>query len=196
MSWLTSILGNPAAVQSAQGNLNAVMGAEGLTPAGQGILSGILPTLQRQATGGAPGFGPTGLATMQNQALSGVAAKTGASAEEARLRALRSNNPASLNATGVAIAGEGARAAGGTLQDILAQNEMLKAKQQEAALRQTGEIGTSDINAGLKAMSEAPGALEAMLKAQSAPAPWMSGLSNWFNLGGQALGDVAKAAAL
>jgi len=100
----------------------------------QDISGNLTPQLQRW-TVAPPGYGAMGLARMETSAMQGAGAKTGAMQEAARLRAMRTGNAASLPALEASEAEGGARAAGSTVEDILARNEMLKSQQQQGAMR-------------------------------------------------------------
>jgi hypothetical protein len=149
MSWLSDIFGTTGIQNAAGVNTNmAQSNAGALTGAGQNTFAGITPTLNRWATGAAPGYGPANLSQMITGSTLATGAKTGAQAQDERLRALRTGNAAGINATSDMLNAGGARAAGSTLQDILSQNAMLKNKQQEMALGQLGKMGETQLQTG------------------------------------------------
>jgi hypothetical protein len=158
MSWLTDLFGTTASQQNANAASGQALGTSGMmTGQGMSLFGGINPTLQRFATGGAPGFGPTGLSQMLTGANLATAAKSGATAQQDKLNALRSGNPASINATADAANRGGSMAAGSTVQDILSKNAMLKQQQQQDALRQLGSEGSTMLGTGAEwGRQEAP----------------------------------------
>lgn len=152
--------------QGQQAGKTATQTGAQLGATGAGILSGILPTLQRSATGNAPGFGAAGLSNMMTQAALATGAETGKSAEDARLRAMRTGNVAGAGAVEAAGAEGATRAYGGGLQDILAQNEKLKEMQRSQALGELGDIYKTDVGEGVRAQSLVPSDINAATQAE------------------------------
>ena len=170
MSFLSDLFGTTQITNSAKSGLNQALGNAGaLTGAGQGTFAGIAPTLNREATGSAPGYGPQDLAQMINRAGTATAAKSGADAEDARLRAMRTGNTAAINASADVMNRNATTAAGGTLQDILAQNAALKQKQKQSAIGELGRMGTTQLGTGAEWGREVPADVQASLTSQQAP---------------------------
>jgi hypothetical protein len=125
---------------------SAGMTAGGLMGEAGGISGSIVPALERFTTT-PPGYSPLAMGTMETKAEETTAATRAKAEQEAKLRAVRTRNPAALGAEGSAIAGETARAGGETLQDILARNEMLKEKQRSEAFGELGGMYKTDVGA-------------------------------------------------
>src|SRR5579862_5782513 len=186
MGFFSSLIGstNPALTNASLGNVNNLAAATGTAAGAAGNeLSTITPTLNRWATGGAPGLGPQNLAQKQTRAQLASNASSGSSAEEARLRALRTNNLAGLPAAQTAGAEGAARAAGSTTQDILAKNADLQQQQQQMALGKLAGLYGENINAEMKGYQEMP---QALSTARSLQQPGF--LTNLANL----TGDLSK----
>jgi hypothetical protein len=149
MSWLTDLFGTTDANRNAKAASSQALGNSGmLTSQGMSTFAGINPTLQREATGAAPGFGPTDLSQMLTGANLSTAARSGAVAQEAKNRALQTGNPAAINATADAANRTGSIAAGTTVQDILSKNAMLKQQQQQEAQKILAGEGSTMLGTG------------------------------------------------
>lgn len=140
------------------------VGADYGATAGQ-IQSGLIPRLTQQAVE-PPGYGPMGLAQMETVQEAQAAAETGAEAEQARLKGMRTGNVASIGAEQVAGAEGASRSMGGALQRILAQNAMLKTQQQEQANRMLTGLAGQDIQAQEAAMRLVPENIRTAIDAQ------------------------------
>jgi hypothetical protein len=168
--WLSSVLGttSPAITNAAFANMNQTRALAGQYGQAAGDISArMMPTLNRWATGGAPGYGPMNLSQMQTRAQLSGGATAGRAAEDARLRAMRSGNFAGVNAlTGAGTEGA-ARGVGSTVQDILAQNAELQSKQQQSAMGELGNLYGEDVNAEMRAQQLVPGAIAQARQMQS-----------------------------
>jgi len=168
---------------TAENNAATTAGGLGAT-AGQ-VGGALIPGLERQAAN-PPGMTPMDLANQQSQALE-AAGGTASSLKGGLMdKAMRSRNPAGLNATTAAVAQGASRAAGQANQDILSQNAMLKNKQQEQA--QTGLEGIygTDTKGMLDAMGLIPQDINANVDAQKVG--WVQNLTGL-------LGDIPGASA-
>jgi hypothetical protein len=170
MSWLTDLFGTTSANQNANAATGQALGNSGMmTGQGMSIFGGINPTLNRMATGSAPGFGPMDLSQMLTGANLSTAARSGATAQEDKLAALKSGNLASINATADAANRGGSIAAGSTVQDILSKNAMLKQQQQQEALKTLSGEGSTLLGTGERwGAQEAPD-VKAQLETAQAP---------------------------
>ena len=93
-----------------QAQKTAVQTAGNYQAAGQGIQQSLVPRLEQQAVN-PTGFGAFGLGEMETGAEQTAAGASGAAAEQARLRANRTGNAASLGSVQAAGAGEGRESA-------------------------------------------------------------------------------------
>jgi hypothetical protein len=176
--------------QAQQAESTAAGTAAGYGAQAAGIQGSIVPRLESYAAGNTPGYGPFGLSEMETAAEQTGAGATGAAQERSRLRAMRTGNAAGLGATDVASAGEGARATGGALQSILANNAKLKESQQEMANRSLSGILGEDIGAQTAEAGLVPEDIKTEMAAtQSDPwAGWMKQFGDVVGIGG----NVAK----
>ena len=140
-----------ARAKSAQDQASQQAGAYGSQAAG--IAGNITPTLERW-TVNPPGFSPQAMANLKTNAIQAANARAGAAQEQSRLRALRTGNEAGLGALEAAEAQGGARAAGSTVEDILAKNEMLKAQQQREAMGELGNLYGSAMRGNVGSMEQ------------------------------------------
>ena len=126
----------------------------------------VEPTLQSW-TQAPPGYGPMGLATMETGALRASAARTGATQEASRLRAMRTGNEAGLGALEASESEGGARAAGSAVEDILARNEMLKQQQRMAGVKGLSGLYGEGMRGDIGAMNVQPEDIKAATGAEN-----------------------------
>lgn len=130
----------------------------------QNISGNLTPELQKW-TVNPPGYGAMGLARMETSAMQAAGAKTGAAQEASRLRAMRTGNAAAMPALEAAEAQGGAQAAGSTVEDILARNEMLKSQQRQQAVGELGNMYGASMRGDIGAQEIVPHDIGANLAA-------------------------------
>ena len=148
-----------------QAQKTAVQTAGNYQAAGQGIQQSLVPRLEQQAVN-PTGFGAFGLGEMETGAEQTAAGASGAAAEQARLRANRTGNAASLGSVQAAGAGEAAKAGGSALQSILSRNAQLKATQQQQANQGLEGVLGEDIKGNLGAEGLVPEDIKAASEAE------------------------------
>lgn len=112
---------------------------------------------------------PPGYADLPNMLASAganSAANVNRAEENARLRATRTGNAAGLGAIDAAGAQGGSAAETDAIQNILAQNAILKSQQQEGALGALGGLYGTDVRGQLGALGIVPEASKAMVGAK------------------------------
>lgn len=152
------------------------------------MFNAVGPTISRWAAGETPGYGSLGLGQMLTSAEATAGAARSAGDEQARLRAMRTGNMASIAPTEAGIAGETGRGLGLAVQNILAKNAMLKEAQQEKGLG----LGAGLYGTGGKLQEGALGlsneALQTQLKAGQAG--WLQNLMGLMQAGGGGAGSA------
>lgn len=145
--------------------------AAGATQAGNvlgseaGSIFGLVePTLARQATA-PPGFSPVDLSTMQSRAQEAANATAAANEEQAKLRALRSRNPAGIQSSQDAITQAASRAQGNSIQGIQSENAQLKERQRQEAFGGLTGLYDTNVSGMLRAMGLVPEDLNTQLQA-------------------------------
>lgn len=162
--------------QQAETTAAQTAGQYGAQAGAQGAF--LTPKLE-QWTVNPPGYSPTDQATMMTQQQLAGAASSGSQQEQAKLRAMRTGNVAGLGAQEAASAQGGARAAGQGVQSILAQNALLKAKQQQQALRELGNLYGTNVRGQTAAENIEPEDINAATKAQQSG--WLQNVLNTMN---------------
>lgn len=134
------------------------------------VQPGLVSQLQSMASN-PQGYGHGALNVMQNEAQEAAGATADKTNEALSLQAMRSGNAAGLGAGEVAATEGASRGQLTTIQNILAQNAMLKAQQQEGALQGLGGILGQNISGRANALGQENASTAALTNA---------GKSGWF----------------
>lgn len=179
------LFSNPAAGQAKQTYNQAFNTAGMFGGDAAGINANLTPFLTEEMLH-PQGIGPTGLSAEEAAATGGAGGALSAFQGAAAQRAGASRNGGAFQAALDAASRNAAKAAAGQSENIAAGNENLKQQQSQEGAERLSKLYGMDTSGMLNAMRQEAPDIDAELKADAAPAPWMSALSNGMGLVGQA----------